>query len=224
MYSQFRQKILVTVYLKPDVEHYNSRKAAEEYHRTFTKDMGNPELKIKASERYRKFISELRPGARILDAGCGTGRFIKYFIKDGFKVTGIDLSISMIEIATQTNPEASFRVMDMCNLDFPDHSFDGMWNVATILHLNEFEVLKTFQESKRVLKKDGRLYVATRTADVTCTSIEEAMEGGIMTIHYYSPEKLKELLISANFKVLEVSVERDDYSRPFDYVYIYAES
>ncbi len=153
MYSQFRQKILVTVYLEPDVEHYNSRKAAEEYHRTFTKDMGNPELKIKASERYRKFISELRPGARILDAGCGTGRFIKYFIKDGFKVTGIDLSISMIEIATQTNPEASFRVMDMCNLDFPDHSFDGMWNVATILHLNEFEVLKTFQESKRVLKK-----------------------------------------------------------------------
>ena len=108
------------------MEHYNSRKAAEEYHRTFTKDIGNLELKIKAIERYRKFISELRSGARILDAGCGTGRFIKYFIKDCFKVTGIDLSISMIEIATQTNPEALFRVIDMCILDFPDHSFDGI--------------------------------------------------------------------------------------------------
>ena len=50
------------------------------------------------------------------------------------------------------------------------------------------------------------------------------MEGDIMTVHYYSPEKLNELLISAGFKVLEVSLEQDHYSRSFDYVYIYAES
>ena len=109
-------------------------------------------------------------------------------------------------------------------LNFPDHSFDGIRNVATILHLNEFEVLKTFQESKRVLKKDGCLYVTTRTKDVTCTSVEETMEGDIMTVHYHSPAKLNKLLISAGFGVLEVSVERDIYSRPFDYVYIYAKT
>ncbi|MGC8506579.1 MAG: class I SAM-dependent methyltransferase [Thermoplasmata archaeon] len=206
------------------MEHYNSRKVAEKYHMIFTKDAGNLPLKIKATKRYKKFISGLMPGAHILDAGCGTGRFVHYFIRDGFKVTGIDLSASMIEIAAKNNPEASFRVMDMCNLDFPDHTFDGIWNVAAVLHLNEFDVLKSFLESERVLKKGGRLYVATRTGDVTCTSVEEATEGGSMTVHYYSPEKLMELLASAGFDTLDMSIEQDDYSRPFNYIHIYAES
>ncbi|MCL5782433.1 MAG: class I SAM-dependent methyltransferase [Candidatus Thermoplasmatota archaeon] len=204
------------------MDHYNSKRVAENYHKAFMKATDDPEMKRKPLERYNKFTSRVKKGGHILDAGCGTGRFVPYFIKNGYKVTGIDSSISMIEIASKEHPDVEFRVMSLCQLGFASNLFDGIWNVATLLHLDESDVMKTFQESKRVLKKDGCLYIATRTKDQTTTLIEDSTEGGKMKVNYYSLDKLLEMLVNSGLEVLESSVEPDDYSRPFDYVYIYA--
>ncbi len=204
------------------MEHYNSRKVAEDYHRAFTRDDDNPESKKKAIQRYAKFTSILKQGGHILDAGCGTGRFVQYFIKSGFTVTGIDSSSSMIELAAKNNPMAEFKVMDICHLDFPPNYFDGIWNIATLLHLEESGVKSALQESRRVLKDDGILYLATRTKDISISVLEESTEGGKMMVNYYSPSKLRELLADTGFETIELSVEPDDYSRPFDYVFALA--
>ncbi|MHB1709366.1 MAG: class I SAM-dependent methyltransferase [Thermoplasmataceae archaeon] len=204
------------------MDHYNSRKVAEDYHRAFTKDDGNPELKRKAVQRYAKFTSRLKQGGHILDAGCGTGRFVQYFIKNGFAVIGIDSSSAMIEVAAKNNPLAEFKVMDICHLDFPSNYFDGIWNVATLLHLGEADVKLALQESKRVLKDGGTLYIATRTKGTSVSIIEESTEGGEMMVNYYSASKLGELLKTSGFKTIEIEVEPDDYSRPFDYVFVLA--
>ncbi len=201
------------------MEHYNSRKVAEDYHRAFANDMDNPESKRKAIERYVRFTSRLNLGGHILDAGCGTGRFVQYFIKNGFRVTGIDSSSSMIEIAVKNNPMAEFKVMDICKLDFPSNYFDGIWNVATLLHLDEYHAKMTLQESRRVLKANGILYLATRTKDASVSIVEESTEGGKMVVNYYSPSKLRELLMHSGFETIGIDVEPDDYSRPFDYAY-----
>lgn len=71
------------------MDHYNSRKVAEDYHKAFTKNYGNPELKRKAIQRHSKFTSRVKQRGHILDAGCGTGRFVQYFIKNSFALTGI---------------------------------------------------------------------------------------------------------------------------------------
>jgi ubiquinone/menaquinone biosynthesis C-methylase UbiE len=205
------------------VDHYNSRKVAEDYHRAFTQYDGNPELKKKVVQRYDKFTSRLTPGGRILDAGCGTGRFVKYFLRDGFKVTGIDRSGSMIDIAAKNNSMAEFMVMDICHLEFPSNYFDGIWNVATLLHLDEADVKFALKESMRVLKSDGTLYIATRTKDTGVSIIEESTEGGEMRVNYYSATRLNELLRDSGFETVENSVEPDDYLRPFDYAFILAE-
>ncbi|WP_425531316.1 class I SAM-dependent methyltransferase, partial [Metallibacterium scheffleri] len=103
----------------------------------FTRDAYSQEAREKAIKRYRKFISRLKQNGHVLDAGCGTGRFVQYFIKDGFTVTGIDSSSSMIEFAAKNTPMVEFKVMDIRRLDFSSNYFDGIWNVATLLHLNE---------------------------------------------------------------------------------------
>ncbi|MCC6323403.1 class I SAM-dependent methyltransferase [Candidatus Nomurabacteria bacterium] len=72
------------------------------------------------------FISLLPKGAHILDVGCGGGRDAKYFIKKGFKVTGIDMSSVLINIAKKEVPKASFKEMDILKLDFPINSFDAV--------------------------------------------------------------------------------------------------
>ena len=204
------------------MEHYNSKKAAEDYQRVFTKDADNPESKRKAIQRYVKFTSKLKQGGHILDAGCGTGRFVPYFVKNGFTVTGVDSSSSMIELASKNNPMAEFKVMDIRHLDFVSNYFDGVWNIATLLHLDESGVKLALQEFKRVLKVNGILYIATRTKDKSISIIEESTEGGKMVVNYYSPDKLRELLANSGFEIIEINVEPDDYSRPFDYAFVLA--
>jgi cyclopropane fatty-acyl-phospholipid synthase-like methyltransferase len=64
-------------------------------------------------------MSYLKPGAMILDLGCGMGEPIaKYFVDNGYQLTGIDGSQKMIDMAKKRVSNATFLVGDMrtCNL------------------------------------------------------------------------------------------------------------
>ena len=176
----------------------------------------------KAITRYTRFIRNVKHSGHILDAGCGTGRFVKYFMRDGYRVTGIDVSKAMLKIAIRANPDAEFIKMDMRFLRFSEDYFDGIWNSGCLLHLDENGVMATLEESRRVLKQDGTFFVATRTGNEDLTREEESREGGKINVNYYTPDKLRLLLNKARFEISEMFIESDDYMRPFDYFYIYA--
>ena len=206
------------------MDHYGSREVAEKYHASFSEGTDNPATMQKAIDRFYKFLRNVPDSGHILDAGCGTGRIVKYFTRKGYRVTGIDISQAMLEIAIRENPEAEFVNMDMRALGFAVDHFDGIWNSGCILHLDESGVIVTFKESSRVLRNNGILFVATRVKGTETVVLEESMEGGEMLVHYYSEEKLKLFLNSAGFEISDVRVEPDDFGRPFEYCYILAQN
>ena len=57
------------------------------------------------------------PGARLLDAGCGTGRYSLELARRGYAVRGIDLSPELVDVAKRSNSEGlgsvSFSVSDI---------------------------------------------------------------------------------------------------------------
>ncbi|HJD58451.1 MAG TPA: class I SAM-dependent methyltransferase [Rickettsia endosymbiont of Ceroptres masudai] len=53
------------------------------------------------SDNYKEFISYLAKQAHILDAGCGVGRDIKYFLSQRYQVTAFDGSTEMVKLATK---------------------------------------------------------------------------------------------------------------------------
>lgn len=57
------------------------------------------------------------PGARILDAGCGTGRVGGYLAAHGYQVAGVDLDDYLIEQAKQDHPEGEWHVGDLASFD-----------------------------------------------------------------------------------------------------------
>ena len=57
-------------------------------------------------------LNELPSGARVLDLCCGTGQLAHALSAEGFELTGIDGSESMIAIARENAPNAAFRVGD----------------------------------------------------------------------------------------------------------------
>ena len=85
-----------------------------------------------------------RPGAIILDIGCGTGedaRALARFVDPGGRVVGVDRSETVVAEArnrtADTDGQVEFRVGDAHRLAFPDASFDGCRADRVLHHLDD---------------------------------------------------------------------------------------
>ena len=109
------------------------------------------------------FLGYLKPGARILDFGCGSGRDTAYFREKGLTVDAADGSSEMCRLASEYL-QTPVACMEFNELDAED-LYDGIWASASIMHL-EYEKLKeVFPKMIRALKKNGILYVNFKYGD-----------------------------------------------------------
>src|SRR5262245_19011630 len=68
----------------------------------------------------------VREGTRHLDVATGPGLLAAEAHRRGARVTGVDLSPGMVELAGKLHPGVDFRVAEVEHLPFPDHSFDAV--------------------------------------------------------------------------------------------------
>ncbi|MUP47437.1 class I SAM-dependent methyltransferase [Gramella sp. BOM4] len=104
------------------------------------------------------------PGQKILDAGCGNARNLRWFYNCGFDITGVDNDEERLQLARIAYPKSSanFIKADLSNLSFGNAEFDHIICCA-VLHFAEDEehFKKMFSELVRVLKPGGSLLVRT---------------------------------------------------------------
>ena len=108
-----------------------------------------------------------KKGMKILDLGCGNGRNIIYFIRNGFDVYGVDNSTAAIKnskfLIKQLNPDIpvnNFRVESLDKLSFEDVSFDAIISSAVFHFAEDDDQFVTWlNESWRVLKVGGFLFI-----------------------------------------------------------------
>jgi SAM-dependent methyltransferase len=83
----------------------------------------------------------LRPGMRVLDAGCGTGEALNWLldeVKPTGSVSGIDLSVAHVDAARlRAAPQIEIIVGDLLNAPLASASFDLVWCINTINHLRD---------------------------------------------------------------------------------------
>jgi SAM-dependent methyltransferase len=106
------------------------------------------------------------PGARVLDAGCGTGGFLRWLLDRGAftAAAGIDIGSAAIELARWRVPEADLRVAPLHELPFGDASFDLVVTNDVLQHVPEDDVAASLLELRRVLAPDGTLLLRTNGA------------------------------------------------------------
>ncbi|MCU0653130.1 MAG: class I SAM-dependent methyltransferase [Candidatus Pacebacteria bacterium] len=107
------------------------------------------------------FAGRVKADDRVLDSGCGNGRFYPFFKEAGAVYAGIDNSEKLIAIAKEKYPEADFTVGDVLKIPFGENEFDMMISMAVLHHIPSKSYREQFfKEAWRVLKPGGFLVVA----------------------------------------------------------------
>jgi ubiquinone/menaquinone biosynthesis C-methylase UbiE len=169
---------------------------------------------------YSKFIGLLLKNALILDAGCGPGRDVKFFLENKLRVIGIDYAKAMIEKAKEVVPNGEFHVMDLMKLEFESNYFDGVWTTGVLVHFAENELKIVLREFGRVLKPNGIIYICTRIGKGS--KVEMGLEGGSFIINYFEKENIINFLKENNFEIISSEITEDDRGRGFDWISIFA--
>ena len=109
--------------------------------------------------RWRRLTAAavVRPGDAVLDAACGTGDLALAAAAAGGRVTGLDFSARMLEVARRKSSAVEWVRGDLLALPFDDASFDAAPVGFGVRNVEDLEA--GLRELRRVLKAGGRLGV-----------------------------------------------------------------
>lgn len=145
---------------KKEIEYYD--KEAKESSEKEIKEAGsregfNPFL-LESYDFLYNLLKEKCQGKKILDYGCGSGIHLTWLAKIGREVVGIDLSQKSLELAQKRLKKEKLAnkvkilLMDCEEMEFPDNSFDIIFDGSTFSSL---DFNKALPEIHRVLRPDG---------------------------------------------------------------------
>lgn len=138
------------------------------YTRTRSNDIEDFRLRAKAVH------ARLHPGSDVLEVAPGPGFFAIELAKLGdFKITGLDISPTFVDIATQNARKAGanieFRLGNASAMPFPDTSFDFVYCSAAFKNFSE--PLAALNEMYRVLRPRGEAMIEDLRRDASLDEI-----------------------------------------------------
>lgn len=175
--------------------------------------------KLSGKDKAKGKGGEQKKPLKLLDAGCAGGRDTAYLMEEGFDVTGIDASASIIKEAKKRVRKGRFRVMDISELKFGKEAFDGIWCIGTLSHVPEDSALKTLQGFCKVLKEGGIAFLSTPEGNAAGMAESPELSGARVFVQFYPQQRLEELLREAGFEIISSITERIDNT---DYATVFA--
>ncbi len=155
----------------------------------------------------------LKPGMRVLDLGCGTGRHSLYCARLGIETHAVDISdAGLSKLVEESKKGQLFERLkitksDIREMPFPNAYFDAIICVNVINHGYKKDVEAYFKEAGRVLKPEGLFFLLVAPPEfidaVRTEKTVEAEEGTFINIdmpdgevphHLLSDKELKALL------------------------------
>ena len=144
-------------------------------------DLMNDVMTAGQMRRWRTAVIDAvdpRPGQRILDLAAGTGTSSRPFADAGATVIATDLSLGMLHVGQERQPDLHFVAGDALALPFVDDAFDA---VTISYGLRNVErTLDAMIEMRRVTRPGGRLVIAevsTPTNKVFATIYKDHLLG-----------------------------------------------
>ncbi|MBB2148634.1 class I SAM-dependent methyltransferase [Pedobacter gandavensis] len=135
----------------------------------------------------------------ILDAGCGTGRNLLYFLKSGVEVFGVDQNPAAISqlrgLASQfshINPEANFKVSAVEKLPFEPERFDLVISSAVLHFAENLSHFNDMLNSMWSVLKPGGYFFCRLASDIGIESLVQFIGNG----RYILPDGSERFLVN----------------------------
>ena len=150
----------VKVYIRQEYEGVFSEDAMERHFRDYV------ELELSENQfSLVRYFTDLRPGQRLLDLGCGFGSFVLVCRKAGVEAMGADLAEFQIHFARQRlalelpedQPTKVYHDLDAQSTGLPGAAYDVItaWNLLE--HVSDYH--RVLQEAYRLLKPGGFFFL-----------------------------------------------------------------
>jgi len=160
---------------------------------------------------------------RILDLGCGSGRHVIHFAKQGFEVFGLDHAPTGLAMARDwlANEElsADLNLGEMTQpLPYEDEFFDAIISIQVIHHARFAAIQKIVSELERVLKPNGFLFVTVPRQMNQAESFHQIEPRTFIPLdgrerglphHYFTPKELKETF--SHFRIANFHSDKTDH-------------
>ena len=99
------------------------------------------------------------PKGRLLDAGCGLGDWVLFFEREGFEVTGLDISRKTVNQLCERFPDSDFQTGDIRDTGMAGDTFDACFSWGVFEHFEDGPG-DCLREAFRILKPGGLLFAS----------------------------------------------------------------
>ena len=114
------------------------------------RDWSETESQMRPSYELAIKRAGLRAGQTVLDAGCGSGAFLRAAADHGAVVSGIDASEALLAIARERVPDADLSLGDLQRLPYADDTFDAVTGFCSFFFADD--MVEALREAGRVAK------------------------------------------------------------------------
>lgn len=166
--------------------------------------------------------NDLAPGARVLDAGCGSGGPATVELDADHEVVGLDISGGQLEHLERGLPAVAPAQGDMTHLPFADGAFDGLVSSHAVIHIPRDQHASVFSEFRRVLRPDGEALAVVGSEPWEGRNPDWLDTGEEMFWSFYGAERNLELLRAAGFSVERTELVDDELGGEFLFVRVVA--
>ena len=166
----------------------------------------------------QEFLNFLPPNSKVLDAPCGTGRYLSFLLEKGHSLVGIDQSHGMLERAKTKFPTVQFEKMGLQEMAFQE-VFDGAICMDAMENVPPEDWSLVLNNFHRALKPHGYFYFTAETLenaneDEIQQAFERAQQAGLPVIYgeypdeevyHYHPtrQQVREWTQHAGFEILK---------------------
>ena len=132
------------------------------YTRTIEKELETCEMESPPRDL---FLANIPLGAKIVDAGCGFGKWVIYLKRRGYNIVGIDSNEQAIAKLHEFDRSLQVELGDILHMGYPDNHFDAYISMGVVEHFEEGP-RKALMEAYRVVKPDALVFVSVPTVNI----------------------------------------------------------